>query len=295
MQVVPLSFEVKGCMKHLIIIPAYNEEENIERLLGSLKQQTVEPTTVVVVNDGSSDNTLSILKELEQRMSNLSIVNNTQKRERQTGAKIVRAFNLGLASIDVDSYDLISKFDADLEFPSNYLSELNKSFQNNPKLGLAGGGCEVLENGQWKYEKVAKDDHVRGALKTYRVSAFKMIDGLPKFMGWDSADEFLLRYNNWEVKLLPKLRVKHYRPTNQLNGWQKSAKLNAEVYHNLSYGFVIGSLSALKRGLKNQPIIISGILTWIHFVLGYLSPKSARMPKSVGKFIRRYRWKSMFN
>ncbi len=282
-------------MKHLIIIPAYNEEDNIGRLLNSLSKQTEVANTIVVVNDGSSDGTLSILKRFQQEMPNLSIVNNNGKKKRQTGAKIVRAFNLGLDSVDLQCYDLVSKFDADLEFPSDYLSSINKTFNENPKLGLAGGGCEVLEKGDWVYEKVAKGDHVRGALKTYRVEAFEMIQGLPEFMGWDSADEFLLRYNDWGVKLLSDLRVKHYRPTNQLNGWQRSAKLNAQVYHNLSYGFIIGSISALKRGIKNKPIVISGILTWLHFLMGYFRPNNPRISKPVGKFIRKYRWKSMFS
>ena len=45
-----------------MIIPAYNEAENIKGVLDSLKQAPVE-TDYVVVNDCSTDNTVDILKE----------------------------------------------------------------------------------------------------------------------------------------------------------------------------------------------------------------------------------------
>ncbi|EIX2162843.1 glycosyltransferase family 2 protein [Salmonella enterica] len=40
-----------------IIIPAYNEERNIEKILGLLEKQTIEGFEVIVVDDGSTDNT----------------------------------------------------------------------------------------------------------------------------------------------------------------------------------------------------------------------------------------------
>ncbi len=46
-----------------IIIPAYNEEENIGQCLQSLLVQSYQPLEIIVIDDGSTDKTLSIIKE----------------------------------------------------------------------------------------------------------------------------------------------------------------------------------------------------------------------------------------
>ena len=280
-------------MRHLAIIPAYNEEENIARAIDSVAAQSLIPTCLIIVDDGSTDATPNILAKYAKKYDWLKVVTNTNKDPRATGAKIVRAFNLGLHSEDLSAYDVVSKFDADLEFPPNYFEQIIHTLESNPDIGLTGGVCAILEEGKWKEEKVSKDDHVRGALKSYRVKAFRQMEGLKLFMGWDSADEFVLRYHNWKVKRHADLHVKHYRETNQLNGWLKSSRLNAQVFHNLDYGFMIGSFSALKRGLVNSPIILSGVATFYYFIKGYLSSDRRKLDPKIGKFIRAYRRKTI--
>ena len=46
----------------LAIIPAFNEEQNIEKVVEGLKQQGL-PMDYVVVNDGSTDRTAAICRE----------------------------------------------------------------------------------------------------------------------------------------------------------------------------------------------------------------------------------------
>ena len=43
-----------------VIIPCRNEEKNIALLLGDLLHQTVKPHEIIVVNDGSTDNTFQV-------------------------------------------------------------------------------------------------------------------------------------------------------------------------------------------------------------------------------------------
>lgn len=52
-------------MKTLVIIPAYNEEENIKEVVEGVKRE--EPhAKILVIDDGSSDNTASIVKETQK-------------------------------------------------------------------------------------------------------------------------------------------------------------------------------------------------------------------------------------
>ena len=48
-------------MKVLLIVPAYNEEENIVRVCNNLRENFSQ-YDFVVINDGSSDNTLNCVK-----------------------------------------------------------------------------------------------------------------------------------------------------------------------------------------------------------------------------------------
>ncbi len=280
-------------MRHLVIIPAYNEEDNLDSLILSIADQLELPTKVVLVDDGSDDSTPQILRSYAEQYNWIKIVTNVNKDPRATGAKIVRAFNLGLDSEDLNEYDIVSKFDADLEFPADYFEKIRLSFQSDSRIGLTGGVCAIKENGEWKEESVSKGDHIRGALKSYRTEAFKEMNGLKLFMGWDSADEFILRFHNWKVKPLPNLFVKHHRETNELNGWIKTSKLNAQVFHNLSYGLVIGTLSSIKRGIKYRPFVLSGLLTLFYFLKAYGSPQKDKLDPKIGQFIRNYRRKTI--
>ncbi len=53
-----------------IVVPIYNEEENLERLeqqLSTYLEIAVKPTCILLVNDGSSDNSLSMIEKICER------------------------------------------------------------------------------------------------------------------------------------------------------------------------------------------------------------------------------------
>ena len=54
--------------KVLIIIPAYNEETNILNVYKTIKNSKDHKYDVIVINDGSKDNTKKILKENNIKM-----------------------------------------------------------------------------------------------------------------------------------------------------------------------------------------------------------------------------------
>lgn len=61
-------------MKLSIIIPAYNVEKFLPKCLDSILRQECEDFEVIVVNDGSTDGTLSLLEEYARTYSNLKVV-----------------------------------------------------------------------------------------------------------------------------------------------------------------------------------------------------------------------------
>ena len=88
-----------------VIIAAYNAEEYLSETMDSIFLQTMDNSDyeVIVVNDGSSDNTLSILNSYKANYSNLTIID-----KENGGPSFAR--NAGL---DIAKGEYIFFFDAD--------------------------------------------------------------------------------------------------------------------------------------------------------------------------------------
>ena len=50
-----------------VIVPVYNVEKYIEKCLNSLINQTLEEIEIIIVNDGTKDNSMKIVKRFQER------------------------------------------------------------------------------------------------------------------------------------------------------------------------------------------------------------------------------------
>lgn len=105
--------------KFSIIIPVYNVEEYIEKCLESVKNQTYKDYEVIIVNDGTKDNSMEIAEKypftiISQENQGLSVARNTGVKH-ATGEYI----------LFLDSDDYLEK---------DTLKEIEKSLSNNPDI-----------------------------------------------------------------------------------------------------------------------------------------------------------------
>lgn len=80
-------------IKVSIIIPVYNVEEYLEECLDSAVNQTLKDIEIICVNDGSTDNSLDILKKYERKYKNITIINQENKGlsgARNSGLKVAK-------------------------------------------------------------------------------------------------------------------------------------------------------------------------------------------------------------
>ncbi|MBM6498571.1 glycosyltransferase [Flavobacterium macrobrachii] len=277
-------------MKYYIIIPTYNEEKFIALTLQSIVEQTVLPSKVVVVNDGSTDKTEEIIQSFCDKHSFFSLVNKTSDAIHLPGSKVIQAFQKGLETLD-DNYDIMVKIDADLIFPSNYFETIIQHFQSDERVGMVGGFCYIQKNGGWVLENLTDKDHIRGALKAYRKETFLQIGGLKPAMGWDTVDELLCKFYNWKVVTDESLHVKHLKPTGA--SYNKAARYKqGEAFYSLGYGFFITTIASLKLAMrKGKPLL------FMDYIKGFWKAKSAKkellVTREQAKFIRNYRWKKI--
>ena len=276
-------------MNFTIVIPAHNEALFLPQTLQSLCQQTLLPKEIIVVNDASTDKTQEVIDTFSNTYSFVKGIIKQSENKHLPGAKIIHAFNEGLRA-SKNNYDIVCKFDADLIFPPNYLETLAKTFQDNPQCGMAGGFCHIKNNhNKWVLESITGKYHIRGALKAYRQSCFQAIGGLKPDMGWDTADELLAYYHNWEVVTLPHLIVKHLRPTGKSYGKIGYIK-QGQAFKKLRHGFILSTLSALKLAWRKKSLRF-----FIYCMWAYLThkPQNYLVTTIEGKFVRRYRWNQL--
>ena len=63
-------------VKVSIIVPVYNSEKYLNKCLDSLVSQTLKNIEIIIINDGSTDNSLKIIKDYESKFSNIICINN---------------------------------------------------------------------------------------------------------------------------------------------------------------------------------------------------------------------------
>ncbi len=279
-------------MKIAIIIPAHNEEQLIHQTLESLVQQTYQPSQIIVVDDHSTDDTYQMACLFTARLP-LKVVKTSSIAQNIPGSKVVQAFNYGLSFLDLDQFDIICKYDADLVFPANYLEVMVSRFRESETIGMTAGHCTIIKNGNWLIENQTNTDHIRGALKAYRTACFKEIDGLKVSIGWDTMDEMLARFYGWKVETIPNLLVKHLKPTGAAYH-ARSKYLQGEAFYKMRYGYLLTFITAAKMAVNKK--------RWrllIDYLKGYRLAQTKNLEPLVtvaqGRFIRRYRWKGVLS
>ncbi len=105
--------------KFSIIVPVYNVEKYIKRCLDSIKMQTFKDYEVIIINDGSTDNSLEIIKDFPY-----NVITTENK-------GLSSARNLGVSKA---KGDYLLFLDSDDYIEKNLLEELNNSIKDNPDI-----------------------------------------------------------------------------------------------------------------------------------------------------------------
>lgn len=99
-------------MKVLLIIPAYNEEENILEVCHQIEEYSKE-IDYIVINDGSKDRTLKILQE--NHINHINLIHNLG---------IGGAVQTGYKYAYENGYDIAIQFDGDGQHDINYIADI---------------------------------------------------------------------------------------------------------------------------------------------------------------------------
>ena len=103
-----------------IIIPCYNVSKYISKCIDAILEESFKKYEIILVDDKSTDDTLSIIKEYEKKYDFIKVIENKENK----GAGYSRNQALKIAK-----YDLISFIDSDDYIESNFHEELLSSMK----------------------------------------------------------------------------------------------------------------------------------------------------------------------
>lgn len=280
---------MKDQLNFSVIIPCFNEEKAIATCIETILEQTLLPNELVIVNDGSTDNTVKIVESYQQEYSFIKIVHTHKQPQFEPGTKIVQAFKTGLKT--ASNWEVVFKLDADLMLPSNYFQRVIETYVKNPKVGMAGGLVYIEKNGEWVFETVTSKHHLRGAIKSYRRGCYEAMNGVRESIGWDTIDVILAQFYGYELKILPDLQVRMSKPTGALYKKSHAKKMGLAMY-KIDYKIFISIIAALKSSMNKKSIKDFFVIMRSYFKAIFDNTKKI-VTKEEGSFIRQYRWEKM--
>ncbi|HET7283192.1 MAG TPA: glycosyltransferase [Nitrososphaeraceae archaeon] len=253
-----------------------NSEPTIMKVLVSIKQQVVRPEYVIVIDDGSTDGTKNILKEMKKEWGTLYVINNpdlgydTSRIVKNINAAIKLSRDKRLPKTD---YHLIATDDT--IYPEFYAKNIISYMDAKPGVAIVSG----------IYNRHGLSIQL-GAGRFIRNSFFEETSWLgyyPEQLGYESAIIHEASRCGYSYKTLDCIKFEQIKPLCQT---QKIYELGASMrmlgYHPL---FVLARF--LKYIITGEVIGRRGSICMIYFYMSY-SPKSVGYDKMYDQNLRRY-------
>jgi glycosyltransferase, group 2 family len=119
-----------------VIIPLYNKAPYVAKAIESVLGQTYRDFEVIVIDDGSTDQSLEVAKTFENK--SITIVS-------QPNSGVSTARNNG---VKIAKYPYICFLDADDWWHPTFLEEMKRLITDFPDAGIYGSGYYIVKNGQ---------------------------------------------------------------------------------------------------------------------------------------------------
>ncbi|NVO84514.1 glycosyltransferase [Hymenobacter terrestris] len=207
-----------------VLVPVYNEEESLGQFVVEMDKflaQTPVPTTVLFVNDGSTDGSLALLREVCSSKSGYEFISLSQNRGLSTAIKAgvdhARTTLIGYIDSDIQTtpLDFMGFFEFFPEFDmvngirakrqDTFVKKLSSKVANGVRRtlindGIQDTGCPL---------KIIKTDYAR---------RLPLFHGMHRFLG------ALVQLQGGRVKQLPVRHFPRFAGTAKYNLWNRAWK-----------------------------------------------------------------------
>lgn len=257
-------------MSYAIVTAARNESGNLRRLAASLAEQTVRPQRWLIVENGSTDRTLTVASELSNEHPWVGVLALDTGESSGRGAPIVHALHAGIAALE-PLPEVIVNVDADVSFQANFFERLLAEFARDPDLGIASGSAFEYSGGLWR-QRFTTRNSVWGATRAWRCACLRDVLPFEERVGWDGVDECKANARGWRTRTIADLPFLHHRPEGARDGSGSKHWLSqGELAHFLDYRPSYLLLRTLYQALRDP--------TALAMFCGYARCLVQRQPK----------------
>lgn len=272
---------------YVLITAAYNEEEHIGDTIKSVLAQTRRPTKWVVVSDGSTDRTDSIVREYAAKTN--IIIYLRKKKEKDTPPFIskVQAIRMGYSAIKGMSYQFVGILDADVTFSPDYYEKVISLFGRVPNLGVTGGFIYEQRAGRFQSRPCNTSASVAGAIQLYRRECYEEIGGhhYARYGGEDTICEIIARMKGWKVQAFSDIIVFHHKTGTAKRGVLNDAIRQGKMDYALGTHIYYEILKCLRRW-RTKPLILGALTRFTVFIWSSMQRHGRDIPEHVVEFIQ---------
>nr|ADI22511.1 glycosyltransferases involved in cell wall biogenesis [uncultured verrucomicrobium HF0500_08N17] len=271
-------------MNHYILVTAVkNEEKFLPQLIECVKNQSIRPIIWVIVNDGSTDTTQSIINK-QKTLYNWIYDLTLEKGKRDIYARYTYVckqgfdYSINLCQKKKLIFQYVCLLDADISLERDYYKNIFQEFKLDKKLGIACGNRLDLTNGSFKRIN-KREDEPYGAASVFRRQCFEEIGGYILADASDNVANAKAKMRGWNCKVFKSIHAKQLRTTNIINqtayGVWEEFKRHGEQDYYVNYSLYYVIIKAFRHsfakfvGYPDNPPrpLYSGIA----YLLGYLS------------------------
>lgn len=272
---------------YVLISPARNEEKNIEKTILSMINQTHLPIKWVIVNDGSTDSTASIIGQYLSKYGWIEMIEMPTRRDRSFAAK-VNSFNAGFERVKYLNYEVIGNLDADLSFEKDYLEFLMGKFAEDSSLGVAGTIFKEEGGYSSDTDSFEGQTHVAGGCQLFRRECFEGVGGyIPNRAGGiDWIAVVTARMRGWKTRSYREKWFFHHR---SLGTAERSGLASGFSYGEKDYylgGHPLWELFRVLYTMTKKPYVIRGAVLGMGYVWAFLRRTPRPVSDELMKFHR---------
>lgn len=280
---------------YVVISPCRNEANFMRQTLDTMVAQSIRPKLWVIVDDGSTDQTPTILAEYAAQHDWIRIVTRQDRGRRSVGPGVIEAFYAGFETIDSKAYEYVCKLDLDLRLPAKYFEGLMTRMEANRRIATCSGKAYIETAGGSLASEGHGDENSLGMTKFYSMSRFEEVGGFVREVMWDGIDGHRCRMLGWTACSWDdeELRFVHLRPMgSSQHGVFVGRMRHGYGQYYMGTGLIWMIATAVYR-VTERPYVLGGL-----FILwGWVDAKLKKLPRyeapGFREFLRQYQWRAL--
>lgn len=241
---------------NLVIIPTYNEKENIESIIDAVSSISV-PFDIMIIDDNSPDGTGDIVRGLQEKYKNLHLIAREEKLG--LGTAYIRGFKWALEK----GYDLIYEMDADFSHNPRDLERLYATCMDGVDLAIGSRYISGVNVVNWPLGRVLmsyvasiyvriitgmKIKDTTAGFKAYKREVLETID-LDNIRSRGYAFQIEMKFTTWKFGF----RVKEI-PIIFTERQEGASKMSGGIFNEALWGVIKMKLRSFSRNYTREKV-----------------------------------------